>query len=59
MNKQLNLPSDTYFHNVQIYEDLVRFIGTGMAFEFEPNCPTYWGKHLELKAEWEKLKNGA
>ncbi len=41
-------PSDKYFDIVKTKEQYDAFIGSGMAWEWEPDCPHTWTKHLEL-----------
>ena len=54
MNKPL--PSDHYFNTVTTPEQFSKFLSTGMAFEWEPNCPTSWGEHKMLYNLWMKHK---
>jgi len=44
----MNRPSARYFELVKTIEDFKKFIGSGMAWVVEPNCPSCWLEHLEL-----------
>ena len=45
------MPSDRYFELVKTQEDYNKFIGSGMAWVWEPNCPACWDDHLKLIEE--------
>jgi len=42
------MPSDKYFDIIKNLEDYEKFIASGMAWEWEPDCPNTWSRHLEL-----------
>lgn len=46
-------PSKRYFESVETREDYDKFIASGMAYEFEVNCPNSWEEHLKMIKELE------
>lgn len=44
----MNLPSNRYFELVITEEDYRKFIGSGMAYEWEINCPSSWKEHCGM-----------
>jgi hypothetical protein len=50
----MDIPSDRYWNLVITREDYDKFIGSGMAWEVEPDCPETWTEHLEMKKLMEK-----
>ena len=45
------LPSSRYFELVKTKHDFAMFLGSGIAWVVESNCPATWGGHLELIEE--------
>lgn len=44
-------PSKRYWEVVKTKKDYDDFVGSGMAWELEPNTPDSWHQHMRLKAQ--------